>query len=84
MATAKVTGDQKLFKIVCYMLILKVTKFQPLRLPIFELYQKTTWGTNSPPPPPQQNRVKSVNHSHKGGLFRGMAIEKSILGAQFF
>ena len=28
MATPKVPGDQKLFERVCYMLVLKVTKFQ--------------------------------------------------------
>ena len=41
MATAKVPGDQKLFERVCYMLKLKVTKFQLLTvLTVSELYLK--------------------------------------------
>ena len=34
MATPKIPGDQKLFESVCYMLILKATKFQlPIATP---------------------------------------------------
>ena len=38
MATPKVPGDQKLFKGVCYMLKLKVTKFSFLQLTVSEVY----------------------------------------------
>ena len=38
LATSKIPGDQKLFERVCYMLKLKVTKFQLLDLTVSELY----------------------------------------------
>ena len=49
MATAKVLGNQKLFEIMCYILMLKVTKFQPPTPDSFlSCIKKTTCGGKSP------------------------------------
>ena len=40
MAKPEVSRDQKLFEIMCYMLILKSESFDRLRLTVTELYKK--------------------------------------------
>ena len=57
MATPKAPGNQKLFGRVCYMLKLKVTKFQLPAPNVSELsLKKPAMGQICPPP--IQNRVK--------------------------
>ena len=57
MSTPKVPGNQKLFERVCYMLKLKVTKFQlPTANGFLAVFKKNSWGQI---PPPVQNRVNS-------------------------
>ena len=60
MATPKVPGDKKLFERVCYMLKLKVTKFQLPTPDGFRAVLKTPAGKFPPPPPPFQNRVNAA------------------------
>ena len=62
MATPKVPGDQKLFERVCYMLKLKVTKFQLSIHNGFSavLKKNSLGGGQIPPPPSVQNRVNRV------------------------
>ena len=72
-ATTKVPGDQKLFERVCYMLKLKVTKFQ---LPTHNGFRVVLDKRADKPPPPVQNRVhklKSVimqDHTSTNRLIR--------------
>ena len=57
MATPKVPGNQELFERVCYMLKLKVTKFQlPTPDGFWAVFKKPAGGKFAPPPP-VQNRV---------------------------
>ena len=59
MATPKVLGDQKQFERACYMLKLKVTKFQ-LRTPngFLAVLKKVAGGKFPLPPPPFQKGLK--------------------------
>ena len=58
MATPKIPGDLKLFEMVCYMLKLKVTKFQlPRPNGFWAIFKKPAGGKIYPP---VQNRVKYI------------------------
>ena len=60
MATLKVSGDQKLFERVCFMLKLKVTKFQlPTPYGFSAVLKKKTAGGGGANLPPVQNRVNN-------------------------
>ena len=62
MAIPKIPGDRKLIKMVCYMLRLKVTRFQlPTPNGFWAVLKKKTAGGGKFTHPPVQNRVKKLN-----------------------